>query len=85
MELRDLKAFMAVVEQGSFTKAANVSFVSQPSLSKSIKKLEETLQVELLNRSTRKVELTDAGSIVFQQGQKYCTVFKSCIFYWMIY
>jgi DNA-binding transcriptional LysR family regulator len=70
MELRDLKAFMAVVEQGSFTKAANVSFVSQPSLSKSIKKLEETLQVELLNRSTRKVELTDAGSIVFQQGQK---------------
>ncbi len=70
MELRDLKAFMAVVEHGSFTKAANDSFVSQPSLSKSIKKLEETLQVELLNRSTRKVELTDAGSIVFQQGQK---------------
>lgn len=70
MELRDLKAFMAVVEHGSFTKAANESFVSQPSLSKSIKKLEETLRVELLNRSTRHVELTDAGSIVYKQGQK---------------
>ncbi|KPN95646.1 LysR family transcriptional regulator [Lysinibacillus sp. ZYM-1] len=70
MELRDLKAFMAVVEHGSFTKAANESFVSQPSLSKSIKKLEDTLHVELLNRSTRNVELTDAGSIVFKQGQK---------------
>lgn len=70
MELRDLKAFMSVVEHGSFTKAANESFVSQPSLSKSIKKLEDTLHVELLNRSTRNVELTDAGSIVFKQGQK---------------
>ena len=70
MELRDLKAFMAVVEHRSFTKAAHDSFVSQPSLSKSIKKLEESLQVELLNRSTRNVELTDAGSIVYHQGQK---------------
>lgn len=70
MELRDLKAFMTVVEHGSFTKAASESFVSQPSLSKSIKKLEDTLHVELLNRSTRNVELTDAGSIVYKQGQK---------------
>ncbi|MCM0626994.1 LysR family transcriptional regulator [Lysinibacillus sp. OL1_EC] len=70
MELRDLKAFMAVVEHRSFTKAAHDSFVSQPSLSKSIKKLEASLQVELLNRSTRNVELTDAGSIVYHQGQK---------------
>ncbi|MGG2057587.1 LysR family transcriptional regulator [Lysinibacillus pakistanensis] len=70
MELRDLKAFMVVVEHGSFTKAASESFVSQPSLSKSIKKLEETLRVELLSRSTRHVELTDAGSIVYKQGQK---------------
>ncbi|WP_339261230.1 LysR family transcriptional regulator [Lysinibacillus sp. FSL K6-3209] len=70
MELRDLKAFMDVVEYGSFTKAANESFVSQPSLSKSIKKLEDNLHVELLNRSTRHVELTDAGHIVYKQGQK---------------
>ncbi len=70
MELRDLKAFMAVVEHGSFTKAASESFVSQPSLSKSIKKLEDTLHVELLNRSTRNVDLTDAGNIVYKQGQK---------------
>ncbi|MEQ6357501.1 LysR family transcriptional regulator [Lysinibacillus sp. M3] len=70
MELRDLKAFMTVVEHGSFSKAANECFISQPSLSKSIKKLENALHVELLNRSTRNIELTDAGSIVFKQGQK---------------
>lgn len=70
MELRDLKALMAVVEHGSFTKAASATFISQPTLSKSIKKLEDTLHVELLNRSTRHVELTDAGNIVYKQGQK---------------
>lgn len=70
MELRDLKAFMTVVEHGSFSKAANECFISQPSLSKSIKKLENALHVELLNRSTRNIELTDAGSIVYKQGQK---------------
>lgn len=37
MELRDLKALMAVVEHGSFTKAASATFISQPTLSKSIK------------------------------------------------
>ncbi|MGE7094229.1 LysR family transcriptional regulator [Lysinibacillus sp. NPDC048646] len=70
MELRDLKALMAVVEHGSFTKAASATFISQPTISKSIKKLEDTLHVELLNRSTRHVELTDAGNIVYKQGQK---------------
>ncbi|QDQ00393.1 LysR family transcriptional regulator [Lysinibacillus fusiformis] len=70
MELRDLKALMAVVEHGSFTKAASATFISQPTLSKSIKKLEDSLHIELLNRSTRHVELTDAGNIVYKQGQK---------------
>lgn len=70
MELRDLQAFMAIVEMGSFTKAANEFYVSQPSLSKSIKKLEGELRVELLDRSTRHVVLTDAGDIVYQQGKK---------------
>lgn len=69
MEIRDLKSFMSVVEQGSYTKAAQTYFVSQPSLSKSIKKLEDVLQIELLDRSTRHVVLTDAGRIVYEQGQ----------------
>ena len=58
MEIRDLKNFVKVVQAGSFTKAAEQSFVSQPSLSKSIKRLEEVLDVELLERSTRFIRLT---------------------------
>lgn len=70
MELRDLNAFMNVALHKSFTKAAEHSFITQPSLSKAVKKLEEELQVELFDRSTRHLRLTDAGELVFQQGQK---------------
>ncbi|MEO4055642.1 LysR family transcriptional regulator [Solibacillus sp. CAU 1738] len=70
MEFKDLKSFMTVVENGSFTKAANESYVSQPSLSKSIKKLEDALNVDLLDRSTRHVGLTDAGKLVYEQSYK---------------
>ncbi|KMY54052.1 LysR family transcriptional regulator [Bacillus sp. FJAT-27231] len=70
MELRDLKSFMEVAEHRSFTKAATHSYLSQPSLSKAVRKLEEELHVELFDRSTRHLQLTDAGKIVYQQGQK---------------
>lgn len=70
MELRDLRNFIAVVQSGSYTKAANQSFVSQPSLSKSIKRLEEELNIKLLERSTRFVRLTDEGRLVFDQAKK---------------
>ncbi|WP_299089671.1 LysR family transcriptional regulator [uncultured Metabacillus sp.] len=70
MELRDLKAFIEVTNHQSFTKAAAHSYLSQPSFSKAVKKLEEELHVELFDRSTRHLRLTDAGKIVYQQGQK---------------
>ena len=70
MELRDLKSFMEVALHKSFTNAAANSYLTQPSLSKAVKKLEEELRVELFDRSTRHLRLTDAGQIVYQQGQK---------------
>ncbi|MBW8351631.1 LysR family transcriptional regulator [Bacillus sp. IITD106] len=69
MELRDIKAFIEVANHRSFTKAAENTYISQPSLSKAVKKLEEELQVELFDRSTRNLQLTDAGKIVYKQGQ----------------
>ena len=70
MEIRDLRNFVKVVQAGSFTRAAEQSFVSQPSLSKSIKRLEEELDVELLERTTRFIRLTDEGKVVFEQSKK---------------
>ncbi|WP_236235825.1 LysR family transcriptional regulator [Pseudomonas faucium] len=60
-DLNDLQAFRAVVEQGSFRKAAEAVRISQPALSRRIDKLEDALGVRLFERTTRKVSLTQAG------------------------
>lgn len=70
MELKDLRYFLEVVHYRSFTKAAINTYISQPTLSKSIKKLETDLNVELFERSTRKLKLTDAGELVYKQALK---------------
>jgi LysR family carnitine catabolism transcriptional activator len=61
MDLRQIDYVLAVVERGSFTKAAASMQVSQPSLSDGIRRLETELGVRLFHRLGRSVELTDAG------------------------
>lgn len=61
MEMHQLRYFVAVVEAGNFTRAAQACFVSQPSLSQQIAKLEAEVGRRLLDRLGRRVRLTDAG------------------------
>src|SRR5690242_14076801 len=61
MDLRQVEYVLAVVERGSFTKAAASMDVSQPSLSDGIRRLESELGVRLFHRLGRSVQLTDAG------------------------
>ena len=61
LDLRQLQALIAVAEEGTFSAAANRVFLSQPALSLQIKHLEESLELKLFHRTTRKVELTIAG------------------------
>jgi DNA-binding transcriptional LysR family regulator len=69
MDIRQLTYFHEVAKHKSFTKASHVLHVSQPSLSKMVRSLEEELGIELLDRSSRQIELTEAGEIVYDQGQ----------------
>lgn len=61
VSLRQIEAFLTVAAQGTFTKAAEVLHVAQPALSQLVRDLEEELGVRLLDRTTRRVELTEAG------------------------
>ena len=65
--LNDLRAFLVVAQQGSFTKAARQMGVSPSALSHSIRGVEERLQVKLFNRTTRSVSTTDAGELLYQR------------------
>jgi LysR family hydrogen peroxide-inducible transcriptional activator len=61
MNLRDLRYFVALADTKHFGRAAERSFVSQPTLSAQIKKLENYLGVQLIERQPRKVTLTESG------------------------
>jgi LysR family hydrogen peroxide-inducible transcriptional activator len=61
MELQQLRYFCAIAETNSFSRAAQLTYVSQPSLSQQIRKLEEELGARLFDRLGRTVRLTDLG------------------------
>ena len=68
MNLRDLKYIIAVAETRHFGKAAERCFVSQPTLSGQIKKLEDELGVAIFERTSRSVEITPAGEAILQHA-----------------
>ena len=61
MEMKQLRSYIAVVDYGSFTKAAEKTYTSQPTISAHIKALEEELGVQLLARDTKNLRVTEKG------------------------
>lgn len=69
-ELSQLLYFVTIVEQGTISKAAEVLLISQPALTRSLKKLEEELEVELFDRTKNKIILNDNGQLAYQRAKK---------------
>lgn len=70
MTLTELKYIVAVARERHFGRAAEACFVSQPTLSVAIKKLEEELGVRLFERGSSEVSLTPGGQRIVQQAQR---------------
>src|ERR1700733_9156643 len=69
MELRQLATFVAVAEEGSFTRAADRLHVVQSAVSAGVRKLEKELDAMLFDRSTHSVKLTDAGRVLLPEAR----------------
>merc|ERR1712087_652528 len=68
--LQQLRIFKALATEKSFTQAGKILFISQPSVSKQIKTLEDHLGILLLNRNGNKISLTDAGNVFLQYSER---------------
>jgi len=69
-EIRLLKCALTLAEQRNFARAASVLHLSQPSLSRSIQNLEHFAGVQIFERNSRRVEITDAGQIFLKYAQQ---------------
>lgn len=70
MDLRLLEYFLAVAKAGNITKAAEQLHVTQPTISRQLMDLEESLGISLLTRGKRQITLTDAGFLFQQRAQE---------------
>src|SRR6056300_153468 len=70
MNLKDLKYFSSLAKHNNFSKAAKECFVTQPTLSNQINKLEQELGLTLFERTNRKVTITEEGKLILEAAQK---------------
>ncbi|HDK37529.1 MAG TPA: LysR family transcriptional regulator [Thiolapillus brandeum] len=70
MELGELRAFLAVADNGSFSAAAKQLYLTQPAVSKRLAALEEELAIKLFDRIGRQVRLTHAGEVLLPKARE---------------
>lgn len=77
MDIRQMQYLLEVARLKSFTKAADALYITQPTMSKTIKSMEEDLGVVLFDRIGKTIELTDAGQLIVQQAQQIVASFQN--------
>ena len=70
MGIKDMRAFHAIVEEGNISHAAIRLDIAQPALSRQMKRLEESLGVQLFERGSRRIRLTEAGRALYSRVER---------------
>ncbi|BDG45880.1 MULTISPECIES: LysR family transcriptional regulator [Parageobacillus] len=70
IDIKQLKYFATIVEEGQITKAAKKLHMAQPPLSQQLRQLEETLGITLMERNRKKLELTEPGKILYKKAKQ---------------
>jgi DNA-binding transcriptional LysR family regulator len=76
MDIRSLRYFIETARLASFTRAADALHVTQSTVSKMVRQLEDEIGTTLLHRDGRKLTLTDTGAVVFQRGEEVLATIK---------
>lgn len=79
MEIRHLRYFVAVVEAGGFSAASERLHIAQPALSVQVRALEEELGIQLLVRTSRRMELTPSGAVFFESAREILRLVASAV------
>lgn len=79
MDIQQLIYFTTVAKTGTYVAASRQLFISQPALSKSIKKLENELDTHLFVQIDKKIELTDTGKILFERAEPFIEEYYSIL------
>lgn len=75
MEFNQVKIFVAVAQNKSFSKAADMLFISQPSVTSNVQKLENELGVRLFNRKSKNISLTEGGILFYRYAVELVNIY----------
>jgi DNA-binding transcriptional LysR family regulator len=70
MDIRDMRYFLAIAEEGNISKASKRLNIAQPALSRQMKQLEDNLGVQLFERGSRRIKLTEAGQLMRERVEQ---------------
>lgn len=79
ISLRQLRAFVAVAQSSSFSRAADALALTQPAVSRNVTDLEQAMGLLLLHRTTREVELTEAGRLLLGNLSRVLEDLDACL------
>ncbi|BCZ45121.1 LysR family transcriptional regulator [Clostridium gelidum] len=79
MDLKQLTYFLEIIKEENITKAAEKLHIAQPHLSHQLKLLEDELNTKLIQRTTRKFQITEAGELLQKRGEQMINLLKTTI------